>query len=132
LRIEVTDDADQGASAHLARFLRGEHEFRGQVAVIPAVSPPDAMGAVTDSLVVVLSQTGIATALSATLIAWIRSRRGSTRLTVTRPDGSTVTVVATQVKSLTSAELHAFAAEFAVMLDSGAPGKPGQDDDAQQ
>jgi hypothetical protein len=128
VRIAVADDADEGAAAHLAQFLRGEHEFRGRVGVVATAAPPDAMGAVTGSLIVALTQTGAATALSATLIAWMRSRRGSAQLTVTRPDGSAVTIVATHVKSLTAAELHAFTAEFAVMLEGAAPGKA---DDAQ-
>lgn len=116
---------------HLARYLRGEEEFRGRVRVVAGVAPPDAMGAVADSLIVALTQTGTVTALSATLIAWIRSRRGSARLTVTRPDGSTVTVDAAQVKALTAAELQTFTAQLAGMLEVPAPVEPGKADDAQ-
>lgn len=54
------------------------------------------------------------------LVAWVQSRRGDQIVTITRPDGTTVTVSATRVRGMNAEQNAQLARELAALLGTGA------------
>jgi hypothetical protein len=84
------------------------------------------MGTVTDLLTVALEPGGPATVLAAALVAWLQRRRGNQTVSITRPDGGTVTVAAENVRGLTAEQVGELAQQLARALE---PGAAGSDDE---
>ncbi|WP_239336177.1 hypothetical protein [Frankia sp. CiP3] len=108
--------------APLGTWLGRERELRGRVRRAPAAAPPPAvMGTATDLLTVVLEPGGVATVLAAALVAWVQRRAGSQTVTVTRPDGTTLTVAAEHVRGLDARQVSELAQQLARSLEPGEP-----------
>jgi hypothetical protein len=125
MRIIVTVEGDDSGSGHeLRRWLTAEPEMRGRVRPADA-PPPGATGAVSDTLVALVEPGGIAAVFAGALVAWLQSRRGTRTVTITRPDGTRITVTAAQVKALDARRAADLARELAAAVDAAAP--PGDD-----
>ncbi|MFG2987549.1 hypothetical protein ACGFYQ_41295 [Streptomyces sp. NPDC048258] len=112
--------ADSGALPELRRRLSEEPELRGRVRRhLGEPLPPDAMGLGADALIAVLAPGGVAAVLAGAVVAWVQSRRGDQTVTITRGDGTEITVSTTRVRGLDARQSADLARELAAML--GAP-----------
>ncbi|MFF0964733.1 effector-associated constant component EACC1 [Streptomyces sp. NPDC003703] len=57
-----------------------------------AASRPGTMGAASDALIALLEPGGVATVFAGAVIAWVQTRCGNHTITVTRPDGTEITI----------------------------------------
>lgn len=83
----------------LFAWLAGEEEFRGRVRLVEAAPEPGTLGGWPEAVVVALGQGGAVTVLAGVVISWIRHRTSEVTCTVTRPDGTSVELTATRVRS---------------------------------
>lgn len=121
MRVAITvEDGDSGLLHDLRRWLRDEPELRGRIGNhTTRPLPSDAMGLGTEALLAVLAPGGVAVVFAGALVAWVQSRRGDQTITVTRPDGTSVTVSATRVRGLEAEQTARLARELAAFLDTG-------------
>ncbi|GIJ75239.1 hypothetical protein Voc01_101560 [Virgisporangium ochraceum] len=84
-------------------WLAGHDELRGRVDLRAAAAPADALGPLTDALVVAAP---LAAAVVPALISWIRSRHTDISLTISRADGTSVELTAQRVRRLGADELR--------------------------
>ncbi|WP_051723267.1 hypothetical protein [Streptomyces albus] len=118
LVVTVRDDAEEGSgAAELRSWLTGLPELRGRVDRVdagePETAPAGAMGAATDALVAVLEPGGVAAVFAGAVVAWAQTRRASHTITVTRPDGTEITISSRQARSMTPEEAAALAERLA-------------------
>ncbi|GAA2937011.1 hypothetical protein GCM10020221_35960 [Streptomyces thioluteus] len=83
------------------------------------------MGAAGDAVLAVLEPGGVAAAFAGAVVAWVRTRRGSQTVTVTRPDGTRFTLSTTHVKGLDAQQAAELARKLAATLESGDGGGSG-------
>ncbi|MGW4243007.1 effector-associated constant component EACC1 [Nocardia sp. NPDC004722] len=89
----------------LVAWLSREDDFRGRVSLErPPVQPGD-MGAVTDVLVVAFGAQGLGAALAASLTVWIKHRRPSADIEVTRGAHRNVKISVTDLPASEVADL---------------------------
>ncbi|MER6605412.1 hypothetical protein ABT282_05770 [Streptomyces sp. NPDC000927] len=136
MRIAITsEDGDSGALRELRRWLSEEPELRGRIrAHTPGPLRPDTMGLEADALLALLAPGGVAAVFAGALVAWVQTRRGDQTVTLTRPDGTTVTVSTTRLKGLNAEQNARFVRELAASLDTppttmSAPVRTGTADD---
>lgn len=72
----------------LYEWLVRDPELRGQVSPKLAAPKSGKLGAVLESLIVVLGPGGVATALASVLISWLRRRVGEVHMKITVDDTS--------------------------------------------
>ena len=127
---EVTEGSRSEELRSLLRWLTDADGCRGRVAPIERPPRPGTLGPLLESITVALGSGGAATAVTTTVIAWVRSRRSDVTVKLTRPDGLTFELSGSRVKLLTDLELRALADSAAKMLedrreetspDAGAP-----------
>ncbi|MEV7614087.1 hypothetical protein [Streptomyces sp. NPDC089799] len=112
-----------GALPELRRHLSEEPELRGRVRRHRGEPlPSDAMGLGTDVLIAVLAPGGVVAVLAGAVVAWVQSRRGDQTVTISRADGTEVTVSTTRVRGLDARQSADLARELATLL--GAPPMP--------
>ena len=100
--IEITMD-DATAVPELAGFLRGASLTGTRIGTGTAPPPPGQLG--TMETVTVLLTSGTAVALARALDTWVRSRKRSVRLHVTRPeDGGSFDFEASGPETFTALE----------------------------
>ncbi|MFE6100469.1 hypothetical protein ACFVQ4_10945 [Streptomyces laurentii] len=91
-----------GATLDLRAWLRGDPALRPRIEPAPAAEPePGAMGALVDLVTVLLQPGGLTVTLAAGVVAWLQTRRGTQTVTITRPDGTQITVASEGVRGLT-------------------------------
>ncbi len=95
--------ADELRSLH--SWLLEEDELRGRVETREAPPDTDRLGPVLEALEIVA--TPAAGVLTASLVAWLRSRVGDVKLVVTPKQGERVELTAKNVQSLDAEELAA-------------------------
>ncbi|MEV6310059.1 hypothetical protein AB0M10_15850 [Streptomyces sp. NPDC051840] len=83
------------------------------------------MGPAVDTLVAVLEPGGVAAVFAGALVAWLQTRRSSHTISVTRPDGTRITLSSRQARALSPQE----AADLAERLARPAADGALQDDD---
>ncbi|MDN0196957.1 hypothetical protein [Streptomyces sp. S.PNR 29] len=106
----------------LRRRLATEPELRGRIRLDgSAPLPPGAMGFPGEALLALLEPGGVVTTFAAGLVAWLAARRTECTVTVTRPDGTQITVTSTRVRNLTAQERAEFIREITAALDESAP-----------
>lgn len=123
-----TDDS-AGAAAELRTWLTDVPQLRGRVdrAERDGGDAPDrTMGPAVDALVAVLEPGGVAAVFAGALVAWLQTRRSSHTISVTRPDGTRITLSSRQARSLSPQE----AAELAERLARPPADEARQDGDA--
>ncbi|MFH8886325.1 hypothetical protein [Streptomyces californicus] len=121
MRITITaEGGDGGALRELRRWLAEEPELRGRVRVRTPEPPPGAMGLEADALLALLAPGGVAAVFAGALVAWVQTRRGDQTVTITRPDGTAVTVSTTRLKGLDAEQNARLVRELAASLDAAA------------
>lgn len=103
----------------LFTWLAGEEEFRGRVRLVEAALGPGALGGWPQAVVVALTQGGTVTVLASAVITWIRYRTGKVTCTMTRPDGTSVTLTATRVRGADLAGVGELVEQVAAALGDG-------------
>lgn len=128
----VTVAATADADVHdLRQWLIKQPLLRGRVRRADGAVPvPGTMGLAADALLAVLAPGGVASVLAGAVIAWVQTRKGDQSVTLTRPDGSQISVTSTQVRALDAAQLETLARRLAAQLEpvadstTGAAGPP--------
>ena len=119
------DGLRQTLIALLAGAELGEHEspgpasllvLRGRVRLVKAAPEPGTLGGWPEAVVVSLGQGGAVTVLASAVIAWIRHRTSTVTCTVTRPDGTSVQLAATRVRSADLARVRELVEQVAAAL----------------
>lgn len=91
-------DVDEvGELATLLEWLRGERGLAGAVREVRLPPGPGELGGAVEVLVVALGAGGAAGTLARSLFGWLRTRRPSLKVTVTRGDRS-IAVEASEVR----------------------------------
>ncbi|MGW8983077.1 effector-associated constant component EACC1 [Streptomyces parvus] len=107
------DENDAGEVAELGAWLADVPQLRGRVDRGARESAPaGTMGPAMDALVAVLEPGGVAAVFTGALVAWLQSRRSSHTISVTRPDGTRITLSSRQARALSPQD----AAEIAERL----------------
>ena len=97
----VTIDGVEAAADELRSlrgWLLGEDELRGRVQTRETPPAADRLGPVLDGLAIVADP--VAAVLSASLVAWLRTRVGDIRVVLTPERGPTVEITARRVRGL--------------------------------
>ncbi|MYS90763.1 MULTISPECIES: effector-associated constant component EACC1 [Streptomyces] len=134
VEIHVTVETSGTADAHdLRRWLTAQPRLRGRVtrADASAPPPPGTMGLAADALLALLAPGGVASVLAGAVIAWVQSRKGDQSVTLTRPDGTQISVTSTQVRSMDPTQVEALVSQLAAQLDP-AQGTPVADPERRQ
>jgi hypothetical protein len=94
-RIELVDAADAPEElASLSRWLGDDEEFRGRVRLVRAPVTEGTMGALPDALSVGLASGGALTVLAGSVSVWLKQRRSTLTVKITREDGSSQEITA--------------------------------------
>ncbi len=116
------DEEETSAAAELRNWLTEVPELRGRVSrAEPDEAPADAMGPATDAVMALLEPGGVAAVFAGALVAWVQTRRSSHTITVTRPDGTEITISSRQARAMTSEEAAALAERLARPAGEGDP-----------
>ncbi|GIF22022.1 hypothetical protein BJ973_002349 [Actinoplanes tereljensis] len=107
VQIVLAGAADPDELVELNDWLAGDPELRGRVTPRHAPPRPGTLGPLIELLLVAIGPGSTAAALGASLVTWIRGRRGQVSVIVTRPDGTTITLDAKRVRDLDTAALSA-------------------------
>jgi hypothetical protein len=121
------DTAARPGADDLREWLLGDPELRGAVGRVAVGAPPvGSMGAVGELLPVLLAPGGVTAALAAGIVAWLQSRKGSQTVTITRSDGTVVTVESQGVRGLTPGSSGDVVQRIVDALEAGQTiGRPG-------
>ncbi|MEV6133777.1 hypothetical protein AB0M05_44425 [Streptomyces violaceusniger] len=120
MRVVLSVSGGSGASGDLRRWLTRDPQLRGRLGREAAAEPAaGAMGATAELLPVLLAPGGLTAALAAAVVAWLQNRRGNQTVTITRPDGTQVTVTSERVRGLTAQGAGDLAQRVADALQQG-------------
>ncbi|MGK5732684.1 effector-associated constant component EACC1 [Streptomyces sp. URMC 124] len=112
-----------GAVHDLRRWLQRHPELRALIRQEPAAEPePGTMGAASELLTLLLAPGGATAALGAAVVAWLQNRRGNQTVTITRPDGTQITVTSERVRDLSAGDSGEVARRLAEALEPRDPG----------
>ncbi|MFF2554387.1 hypothetical protein ACFVUS_25530 [Nocardia sp. NPDC058058] len=114
LAVDGLDSGDEARS--LYGWLIEDDAISGGVRF--ASDPPrrNELGAFGDTVIVALSQGGLATALASVLITWIRHRSSAVTVKIKRPDGTEFEIDSIRVRSLPASEIASVAERLAQSL----------------
>ncbi|MDX3215445.1 hypothetical protein PV318_07905 [Streptomyces sp. ME02-6991-2B] len=122
MRIVITVDGGRDGNAELRRWLTAEARLRGRIRLDTRTPPPGAMGGgAMDALIAILEPGGVATVFAGAVVAWAASRRSSQTITVTRPDGTQISIESTQVKASAAQAAELVERLAATVTDPPAP-----------
>ncbi|CCH29247.1 hypothetical protein ABZ816_35360 [Actinosynnema sp. NPDC047251] len=113
--LELTADAADDLR-DLHRALTGEAELRGRVRLRSRPPEPGALGPVVEAVEVALAPGGALTVVAGAVLVWLRHRRGTVKVKVTRGK-STVEVTAQRVRELDPAAVRDLTTEIVAALD---------------
>ncbi|MFI1168573.1 hypothetical protein ACH4UM_34620 [Streptomyces sp. NPDC020801] len=133
LEVEGHRTADELRS--LREWLLNEEGLRGRVRLVDGPVVPGTLGSGVEALAVILAPGGIATAVASVLIAWIRHRTSDVTLKVTRPDGTSYEISATDVPDFGTTAVADLAAQLSASVTGtpaigAAPPRTGEEDTA--
>ncbi len=139
--ITVYAEGEGADAAHdLRRWLSVEPALRGRIraGAEETVAEPGTMGIGADALLALLAPGGVAAVFAGAVVAWAQTRRGSQTITITRPDGTEITIASEQVRGLDARQSADLARTLAAELSrttpeappAVAPGPTGADDSA--
>ncbi|MBZ4323590.1 effector-associated constant component EACC1 [Streptomyces huiliensis] len=125
LSVTVQDGDPAGALSDLRHWLLRDPHLRHRVGRESAPPPPtDWMGAADELLPLLLAPGGVTAAAAAAVVAWVRSRRGDQKVTIDLPDGTRMTVAATQVRDLDAKGVAELVEHLAATLNAAAGERP--------
>ncbi|MEU6091695.1 hypothetical protein ABZ865_34005 [Streptomyces sp. NPDC047085] len=131
MRIVITVDGGRDGSAELRRWLTAEPRLRGRIRLDTQPPPPGAMGSgAMDALIAILEPGGVATVFAGAVVAWATSRRSSQTITVTRPDGTQISIESTQVRADAAQAAELVERLAATITDPPAPEHRAEPDSA--
>ena len=107
LRVRVHEGDALTELPSLKAWLSDTAELRGRVTGVELPPPPGTLGPLLDAIDVALGPGGAATAFATAIIAWIRHRSSSVKITISRPDGERVELEASRVRGLDADSLQA-------------------------
>lgn len=121
MQVTITVESVNGHAGpdDLRRWLGGQPALRGRVRRQTDGPLPGTMGAAGDVVLAVLEPGGVAAAFAGAVVAWVRTRRGTQTVTLTRPDGTRLTVSTTEVKGLDAQQAAELAQRLAATLEDG-------------
>ncbi|MEU5425683.1 hypothetical protein AB0H73_08735 [Streptomyces olivoreticuli] len=121
MQVTITVESVNGPAGpdDLRRWLVGQPGLRGRVHRQVDGPAPGTMGAAGDVVLAVLEPGGVAAAFAGAVVAWVRTRRGTQTVTVTRPDGTRFTLSTTQVKGLDARQAAELAERLAATVEGG-------------
>ncbi|MFF2775619.1 hypothetical protein ACFVU3_11990 [Streptomyces sp. NPDC058052] len=125
--MRITLDAGGAAEADdLRQWLRRDPQLRGLVRSVPVKAPdPGSMsGAVQDLVALVLAPGGLTAAAAAAVVAWLQSRKVNQTVTITRPDGTQVTVTSERIDGRAAPSADELAQRVAEALQAPPSGEP--------
>ncbi|GGM63761.1 hypothetical protein GCM10011608_56350 [Micromonospora sonchi] len=125
MRLLVTVCGDESGAAEVAadlgKWLTDVPQLRGRIERAQRDEVPSGvMGSTADALLAVLEPGGVAAVFAGALVAWVQTRRSNYTISVTRPDGTQITLSSRQARALSPQE----AADLAERLV-----RPPQDDE---
>ena len=91
----------------LLAWLVSEDELRGRVKLVQPRPNPGELGALADTLQVLLAPGGAVAVLAAAVVSWTRRQRSDLRVTLHRGDSVIAEVEATRLRGLDAATLPA-------------------------
>ncbi|MBB1254473.1 effector-associated constant component EACC1 [Streptomyces alkaliterrae] len=119
MRVAITawDDGGRAGTDDLRGWLGKQRELRGRVQRGAGEPPaPGTMGTATEVVTVLLEPGGVVTVLAAAVVTWMHNRSGRQTVTITRSDGTEVTVTSDRVRGLDAQQAGALAQEIARQL----------------
>ncbi|MFF1797643.1 hypothetical protein ACFVXQ_26080 [Kitasatospora sp. NPDC058263] len=110
------EDGEADAVHELRSAFLDEPDLRGRVAWTRNAPPADGiMGLAAEALLVLLAPGGVAAVLAGAVVAWVQSRRTSHTVTITRVDGTSISVSTAQVRPLDAEQLNVLVREVAAV-----------------
>lgn len=106
-RLDLEADDAAAELRSLWGRLVAEEELRSRVLITEKDPEQGTMGAVIETIALVLAPSGLGVVAARVLITWIRSRVGVVTLTVTTPDGKRYKLESTNVRNLDAAAIKA-------------------------
>lgn len=121
MQVTITVESGHGPAGpdDLRRWLGGQPALRGRVRRQADEPLPGAMGTAGDVVLALLEPGGVAAAFAGAVVAWVRTRRGTQTVTITRPDGTRLTLSTTEVKGLDARQAAELAQRLAATLEDG-------------
>ncbi|MEV0779377.1 hypothetical protein ACIBLA_22050 [Streptomyces sp. NPDC050433] len=128
MRAVITVQGEDGPHIHeLRQWLSEDPRLRGRIRAGGGGDlPAGAMGVAADALIALLAPGGVAAVFAGAVVAWAQTRRGSQTITITRPDGTEITVSSDRVRGLDAQETATLARQLAAEVVP-APDDPGSD-----
>ncbi|NYV76212.1 hypothetical protein, partial [Streptomyces sp. UH6] len=121
IAITAQDDGGRSSADDLRGWLGRQRELRGRVKRGSGETPePGTMGSASEIITLLLAPGGVATVLAAAVVAWVQNRSGSQTVTITRPDGTEITVTSDRVRGLTAQQTGDLAQQIAGSLEQPA------------
>ncbi|MEU7011244.1 hypothetical protein [Streptomyces sp. NPDC046332] len=107
----------------LREWLRRDPQLRSRVGAPVAATPdPGSMsGGVTEIVPLLLAPGGLTAAVAAAVVAWLQSRKVNQTVTITRPDGTQVTVTSERIDGRAAQNAGDLAQQVAEALDRTPP-----------
>ncbi|MFC7830779.1 hypothetical protein [Streptomyces sp. NPDC057375] len=127
LRVVVTaaEDGRREGVEELRGWLLDVPELRGRIRRDDlAASRPGTMGAASDALIALLAPGGVATVFAGAVIAWVQTRRGNHTITVTRSDGTEITISSSRARDISPQEAADLAQRLAAPPSEEPPPSP--------
>ena len=121
---EVSGDGGDDGAGSLRQWLLEDDDLGGRARMVPAPVKDGELGSLSDLLAVTLGPGGVATAVAAGAIAWIRRRVGDVALSVTRPDGASLSLKSRNIRGMDEVAVRNLVTQTAAWLDGAEPG-PG-------
>ncbi|WP_431036581.1 effector-associated constant component EACC1 [Streptomyces sp. P6-2-1] len=135
MKIVITVDGGAVDTEDLRQWLGKDPALRGRVRRAADPTPRGGtMGLAADAVLALLAPGGVATVLAGAVIAWLQTRKGSRTITITRPDGTEISVTTAQVETADAGHTERLVQRIAAQLDaaanSGHRGGPAEPDTA--
>lgn len=130
--IAVASELEVDGPRSLLKWFVADAELHGRARLVPADVDPGALGSLEQLLAVTVAPGGVATAVASATVAWIRRRVGDVSITLTRPDGASMSFTVKNVRGLDEASVQRLIAQAADWLNGAesAGGDGGEPDGA--
>jgi hypothetical protein len=115
--VVLVDGASPDDLRQLYSWLLAEDDLRGRVKLVERGPEAGVLGPVLDAIRILADPSGAV--LASGLVAWVKHRRSSVKVTVTGPAGESLSVEANRVHLMNAAEVGEFTQQVAAVVRSG-------------